>query len=102
ALARAVARIGEPLFAAQPPTGYVDSAQTWLSSGALLARIDFGLALAGGQLEGVNVDLAPLAHDGPGPEEVLDRAAAQLGAPQLSDKTRDYVLAQLRDAPPRP
>src|SRR5256885_14396519 len=26
-----------------------------ISSGALLARIDFGLALAGGQLEGVNV-----------------------------------------------
>jgi uncharacterized protein (DUF1800 family) len=27
-LARAVARIGEPLYAAQPPTGYADSAQT--------------------------------------------------------------------------
>src|SRR5207237_1086699 len=57
ALLRAVARIGEPLYAAQPPTGYLDTARNWLSSGALLARIDFGLALASGQLDGVLVDL---------------------------------------------
>ncbi len=101
-LARAVARIGQPLFAAQPPTGYPDDAAGWLSSGALLARIDFGLALAGGQMEGVRVDLVPLARDAVGPEEVLDRAAAQLGLPALSDRTRHYVLAQLRGAPPRP
>jgi len=101
ALARAVARIGQPLFAAQPPTGYPDDASSWLSSGALLARIDFGLALAGGQVEGVRVDLAPLAHDPMAPEEMLDRAAAQLGMPALSDRTRQYVLAQLRGASPR-
>jgi uncharacterized protein (DUF1800 family) len=102
ALARAVARIGQPLFAAQPPTGYVDIADSWLSPGAVLARIDFGLALAGGEMEGVRVDLLPLARDASGPEEVLDRAAARLGASDLSDRTRDYVLAQLRDAPAQP
>ena len=96
-----MARIGQPLFAAQPPTGYPDDASSWLSSGALLARIDFGLALAGGQVEGVRVDLAPLAHDPMAPEEMLDRAAAQLGMPALSDRTRQYVLAQLRGASPR-
>jgi hypothetical protein len=68
----------------------------------VLARIDFGLALADGQLDGVNVDLLPLSKDARGPEEVLDRAAAQLGAPALSEKTREYVLAQLREAPARP
>jgi uncharacterized protein (DUF1800 family) len=102
ALGRAIARIGEPLFAAQPPTGYVDAAESWLSPGAVLARIDFGLALADGQLDGVNVDLLALSKDARGPEEVLDRAAAQLGAPALSEKTREYVLAQLREAPPGP
>ncbi|MFL5313348.1 MAG: DUF1800 family protein, partial [Myxococcales bacterium] len=82
-------------------TGYPDDAASWLSSGALLARIDVGLALASGQMEGVRVDLAPLARDAMGPEEILDRAAAQLGMPELSDRTRQYVLAQLRGAPPR-
>jgi hypothetical protein len=32
---------------------------------------------------------------------MLDRAAAQLGMPALSDRTRQYVLAQLRGASPR-
>ena len=36
------------------------------------------------------------------PEQLIDNAAAQLGAPQLSEKTRDYVLAQVREAPPKP
>jgi len=49
----------------------------------------------------VRVELAPFARDAVGPEEVLDRAAAQLGLPALSDRTRHYVLAQLRGAPPR-
>jgi uncharacterized protein (DUF1800 family) len=96
ALARAVARIGQPLFAAQPPTGYPDDAAAWLSSGALLARIDFGLALASGHMEGVRVDVEPLARGAPEPEEMLDRAVASLGIPALSDRTRQYVLSQLR------
>ena len=99
ALLRAVARIGEPLFAAQPPTGYLDTAQNWLSSGALLARIDFGLALASGQLDGVRVDLSAVSRDARGPEEVLDRASGRIGAPPLSEKTRAYILAELREAP---
>ncbi len=98
-LARAVARIGEPLYAAQPPTGYVDRAETWLASGALLARIDFGLQLAGGRIDGVRVDLSSV--DAPTPEQVLEKAAARLGAEALSPRTRESVLAELRKAPPR-
>jgi len=100
ALSRAVARIGEPLYAAQPPTGYGDTAQAWLSSGALLARIDFGLQLANGQLQGVKVDLSPLA--GSDPASVLTKAAAQLGAGELSEKTRASLLDQLQKAPAKP
>ena len=99
-LVRAVARIGEPLYAAQPPTGYPDLAQTWLSSGAVLARIDFGLQIASGQLEGVKVDLSRLAAAQP--EVLLQKAAAQLGASELSRGTRVYLLDQLQQAPPKP
>ena len=81
--AKAVARIGEPLYGAQPPTGYPDFAQTWLSSGALLSRIDFGLQLAAGKLPGVKVDLSRWAG--------LDEAAARLGATELSEKTREAI-----------
>jgi uncharacterized protein (DUF1800 family) len=99
-LAKAVARIGQPLYGAQPPTGYPDLSQTWLSSGALLARIDFGLSLASGQVQGVSIDLKSIG--GGAPAQVLAKAAATLGASALSDKTRDYILEQLRQTPPKP
>ena len=99
-LARAVARMGEPLYLAQAPTGYPDGAQTWLSSGALLSRIDFGLRLANGQLPGTEVDLSPLADASP--EGALQKAAARLGAVELSEKTRGYVLDELKRSPQRP
>ena len=99
ALVRAIGRIGEPLYAAQPPTGYGDTAQSWLASGALLARIDFGLQLANGQLPGVKIDLRGLG-DGD-PEVLVANVARQLGAGELSDRTRDHVLRELRSSPPR-
>ena len=97
AAARLLGRLGEPLYAAQPPTGYPDLAQTWLSPGAVLARIDFGLQLARGQLAGVTVDLAAL--QGASPQDVLSRAQERLG--EVSERTRGHVLAQLRAAPPQ-
>ena len=98
-LAKAVARIGEPLYAAAPPTGYADTAAAWATSGALLARIDFGLQLAQGQLDGVDVDLSPLSDGASGHEEVVDRAARSLGVGALSERTRAYVLEQLEELP---
>ncbi|TMA10492.1 MAG: DUF1800 domain-containing protein [Deltaproteobacteria bacterium] len=100
ALARVVARIGEPLYAAQAPTGYPDRAQTWLTSGALLARIDFGLQLANGKVPGTRLDLAPL--QAATAEETVQKAAARLGATELSEKTRAYILEELRRSPAPP
>jgi uncharacterized protein (DUF1800 family) len=98
-LARAVERIGEPLYQAQPPTGYGDTAGAWVSSGALLARINFALALAEGRMDGVRVDLSSLVEGEAGPDQVLSRAQALLGAGELSDRTREFVLARLREVP---
>jgi len=54
-------KMGQPIYAYQAPTGFPDRAQTWINSGTLLNRMNFGLVLASGQLPGVQVDLAPLA-----------------------------------------
>ena len=96
-LAKQLGRIGEPLYAFAPPTGYGDTAQTWTASGALLARIDFGLALAAGQIDGIAINVAPLTQGAHAPDEVLARAAKQLGVDALSETTRGYVLSQLKD-----
>ncbi|MBS2025426.1 MAG: DUF1800 domain-containing protein [Deltaproteobacteria bacterium] len=98
-LARQVGRIGEQLYGAVPPTGYGDTEEVWASSGAVLSRIDFALALAKGELPGVKVDLQPLATGARTHAEVLDRAAALLGAGALTERTRSYTLAQLEQIP---
>jgi uncharacterized protein (DUF1800 family) len=52
-LVRQVAELGEPLYQCQPPTGYKDTADAWVNTGALVGRMNFGLALAGNRLRGV-------------------------------------------------
>src|SRR5437667_5146790 len=55
-----IARIGEPLYQCQPPTGYSDKAEAWVNTGALLNRLNFSLALAGNKVRGSRTDAASL------------------------------------------
>jgi uncharacterized protein (DUF1800 family) len=99
ALARASAEIGEPLYLAQPPTGYADRAEVWVNSGALLARMNFALALVSGRYPHVTVDLAPLVagSDPRSPADVLDRLLAAIVADQAGPTTRAVLARQLAD-----
>jgi uncharacterized protein (DUF1800 family) len=96
-LARASAEIGEPLYGAQPPTGHPDRAEAWVNAGALLARMNFALALAGGGYPRVTVDLGALVAgaDARSPETVLDRLLAALAAGQAGPDTRAALAAEL-------
>jgi uncharacterized protein (DUF1800 family) len=55
-LARRIAEMGMPLYQQQPPTGYTDTADAWVSTSGLLARLNFALDLAAGRVAGVVVD----------------------------------------------
>ena len=55
-----VARMGEKKYYYQAPTGYPDKGAYWINTGSLLNRMNFGLALAAGRIQGVNVDLLAL------------------------------------------
>jgi uncharacterized protein (DUF1800 family) len=46
---RALMEMGMPLYMCQPPTGYDDTAEAWVSAGALVARMNFAQQLAGPQ-----------------------------------------------------
>jgi uncharacterized protein (DUF1800 family) len=61
ALAQKVSDMGEPLYGKLEPTGYKDSAETWLSTANVMARIGFANALAMGQVPGVKLDMARFA-----------------------------------------
>jgi uncharacterized protein (DUF1800 family) len=72
-LARQVAELGMPLYQCQPPTGYKDTADAWVNTGALVGRMNFGLALAANKIRGVVV--AKATPDG-----------IALGAPEFQRK----------------
>ena len=70
-LARALQQIGEPLYGAQPPTGYSDKADVWSNAGALMNRLNFAVALANNQVPGVHaavLDPKKMALELGGPE----------------------------------
>ncbi|HJQ38202.1 MAG TPA: DUF1800 domain-containing protein [Thermoanaerobaculia bacterium] len=71
-IGRELRKIGEPLYFAQPPTGYSDKSEAWSSDGALVARLNFVAALAANKMPGVRVDVADV--------EALTRS---LGAPEF-------------------
>jgi uncharacterized protein (DUF1800 family) len=97
ALAREVGKLGEPLYEAQPPTGYPDRAESWVNTGALLGRMNFALGLAHNRFPGARVDLAGLLGpvDRRRPDQVLDRLLAVILNGEATAHTRAVLAAQL-------
>ena len=52
---RYLARMGEPLFLAQPPTGFPDVGSSWVSANMLLTRMNFAADLANNRINGLRV-----------------------------------------------
>ncbi|MFZ1138642.1 MAG: DUF1800 domain-containing protein [Candidatus Sulfotelmatobacter sp.] len=103
-LARQVANMGMPLYGAQPPTGYSMKAETWVSSSALLNRMNFALGLTGGKFRGVKVDAVQLAGGPPPPTDAtiaLSTMEAKLLAADVSKQTHDSIMAQI-ESPAKP
>ena len=97
ALALQVAKLGEPLYQQQPPTGYPDVAEAWVNTGALLNRLNFALALAQNRIPGVAVDIgrAVGTADREKPSRVLDALLVSLLQGQARPETRTVLAAQL-------
>jgi len=55
-LANQIAQLGEPLYRKLEPTGYSDANSEWVTSAALLARMNFALALTSNRVPGIRVD----------------------------------------------
>jgi uncharacterized protein (DUF1800 family) len=91
-----IARIGEPLYQCQPPTGYADRADAWVNAGALLNRLNFSLTLAGNKVRGSRSD-APslLGSDAIEPNVALQRAVQFFLGGQASPTTIDTLEKQL-------
>jgi uncharacterized protein (DUF1800 family) len=95
AMAQQLNQMGQPLYRKQEPTGYSAKNSEWVSSSALLGRMNFALSLAQNQLPGVRVDAAQFG----GNAESL--ASRWLPVP-LSPETKATIakaLSERKDAP---
>ncbi len=98
-LTRQLANMGMPLYGAQPPTGYSMKSETWVSSSALLNRMNFALALTNGKIKGVRVDTTQVAGNASAPTDPGDALAtleASLVAGGVSKQTHDSIVAQIQ------
>jgi uncharacterized protein (DUF1800 family) len=103
-LARQLNNMGMPLYGAQPPTGYSMKEETWVSSSALLTRMNFALALTAGKLHGVKVDAVQLAGGPPAPADetlTLSTLEAKLLDSDVSKQTHDTIVAQIEQTEPQ-
>jgi len=99
-LIRQLNNMGMPLYGTQPPTGYSMKAETWVSSSALLNRMNFALALSNGKIKGVKVDVAQLAGSNPPnppPDSTRTLAALEVSLldGDVSKQTHDSITAQI-------
>ncbi|MCU1334663.1 MAG: hypothetical protein JWO19_244 [Bryobacterales bacterium] len=94
-LATQIAQLGEPLYRKVEPTGYSSANSEWVNSAALLARMNFALALAGDRVPGVRVDAGA-------PDNSVATVARQLLFREPTQQTLDSIEKALAQKEPTP
>jgi uncharacterized protein (DUF1800 family) len=92
--AQVVAFLGQPIFGHQAPNGWPETGEAWMNTGAILNRINFGLALVTGRLPNASVTHwsdAERLRDAPREEQVDAVVRAFLGG-HVSPDTREILL----------
>ncbi|MGA7245487.1 MAG: DUF1800 domain-containing protein [Terracidiphilus sp.] len=105
-LANAVREMGMPLYGCVTPNGYSWKSDTWVSTNALVNRMNFALSLAANRLQGISIAWDPTetvnndtamieaSPTAPDPQVEESRLEALLITGGLSDSTRAAVLQQ--------
>jgi uncharacterized protein (DUF1800 family) len=94
-----IARMGEPLYGYQAPTGYPDVAENWVNTGALLERMNFALALASNRIQGTRVNLARFTGEAAGgtldQQRLVDRFIEVILQGEIPPRGREVLLKRL-------
>jgi uncharacterized protein (DUF1800 family) len=93
--AQVVAFLGQPIFGHQAPNGWPETGEAWMNAGAILNRINFGLALAGGRIPGASVARWPEAESlrGASREQQVDGVVRAFLGGQASPDTREILAS---------
>jgi uncharacterized protein (DUF1800 family) len=57
--AQMIAYLGQPLYGHQAPNGYPETGDAWMNTGAILNRINFGIAAAANRIPGARISAIP-------------------------------------------
>ncbi len=91
-------KMGEPLYGYQAPTGYPDTAEDWVNTGALLERMNFAVALSSNRIPNTRVNLA--RFEGNSQTEILNKAIGEVLHNEISANTRSTLLKQIEQPLP--
>jgi len=86
-------KLGEVPYGYQAPTGYPDTAEDWVNTGALLERLNFAIAIASNRIPGTRVELK--GYDAKDRSKVLDKAIAEILDGDVSAATRATLHKQI-------
>jgi uncharacterized protein (DUF1800 family) len=90
-------QLGQPLFMQQVPTGYPERMDEWVSSGALLNRMNVAVAIAAGRLPGMSVDLEPLIPMTTDRDALVASVNAVILGGQATQNTLRVIRQQIDD-----
>src|SRR5205814_4424467 len=93
--AQVIAYLGQPIFGHQAPNGWPETGEAWMNTGAILKRINFGMAAAAGRLPGASISALPaLDTIGAAPrEKQVDAVVATILNGMASPDTRAVLLS---------
>ena len=84
--------LGQIPFTWEQPNGFPDVAGFWATTSGLLERWNFGMHLASGQIEGVELDIKSLANDATSPQDVVDVLSIRFLGEKLPDNARSILV----------
>lgn len=96
-LAQVIARLGEPLYQQPAPTGYGETEEHWVNSGALLARMNAAVALAAGRLPGIAANFDAVIPATTDHSQLVAMVDERILGGAMSAHTKGVILAQLAD-----
>ncbi len=93
--AQLIARMGQPIYGRATPDGYPDTADEWINTGAILNRMNFGLAVGANRLPGARLNQWPTARTlrAASPEAQVDGLVKALLGGDISADTRSILLS---------
>ncbi len=88
-----LSKMGEQLYGYQAPTGYPDTAEDWVNTGALLERMNFAVALSSNQIPGTRVDLRKF--EAKEKSQILENSLAAILQGEVNPNTKQTLLKQI-------